>query len=166
MLKTPPGSKTRPTLSSVREALFNICQQEIDGAIFLDLFAGSGAIGIEALSRGAQSTVFVESDRATGRGIQNSLKELGCTGTVVRSDALTFLQRTDETFDLIFADPPYQKDFGQRVVQVCDERSLLREGGRLFVEESEPLEEITLLNLQFVRSRTFGNSTLTEYGVA
>lgn len=112
VLKTPKQQTTRPTQSIVREALFNICQGRIEGASFLDLFAGSGAIGIEAMSRGAKRCTFIESDPNALRAIRENLSLLTLTSSTevlpfpaLRS--LSLLQKRGERFDLIYADPPY-----------------------------------------------------------
>ena len=109
-LKAPPGQGTRPTADRVREAVFSILGP-VDDLRVADLYAGSGALGIEALSRGAASAVFVESDRRTAAVIEQNLASLEATaGDIVVRDVLAFLRagRPDEgAFDLVFCDPPY-----------------------------------------------------------
>ena len=147
-LVTPSGINTRPTLGKVRETLFNICQGEIEGASFLDLFAGSGAMGLEALSRGAAHVTFIENDRAAIKAIQQNIEHLGVERetTLIKNDvfkALTYLT----PFDLIFADPPYGQGYGERVVQLIEKHDLLK--GSLFVEENRelpPPEKLELLS--------------------
>ena len=105
-LVAPRGTRTRPTADRVREALFSMLG-DVGGARVLDLYAGSGALGIEALSRGADSAVFVESDARAIAAIERNLASIGVEATVWRRDVLRFLARADGPFDLVFCDPPY-----------------------------------------------------------
>src|SRR6056297_829050 len=111
-LVAPEGTSTRPTTDPARKAIFNALDSAglVEGALVVDLFAGSGAIGIEALSRGAERCVFVERDRSAVRALQENLDalELGSRSDILASDALTAASRVDG--DIVFADPPY--DFG------------------------------------------------------
>ena len=110
-----PKSVARPTTDLVRQALFSILGEIVDGARVLDLFAGSGALGLEALSRGAASCVYVDEHRqATGIIGENLAKSKLEGGRVVQSEALAFLRRDTGSYDLIFADPPYVKHPGDR----------------------------------------------------
>jgi len=107
----PKGLDTRPTADRVREAAFNLIGP-VDGASVLDLFAGSGAMGLEALSRGAERAVFVEADRTAARAVERNLEMLGLTGArVVCDEVLRFLATERGTYDLVFVDPPYDSDF-------------------------------------------------------
>jgi len=105
-LYAPRGSRTRPTADRVREALFSMLG-DVSGARVLDLYAGSGALGIEALSRGAESAVFVERDAKALDALRRNLDATGARGAVRREDVARFLSRPEGTFDLVFADPPY-----------------------------------------------------------
>ncbi len=105
-LDAPRGRDTRPTTDRVREALFSILGP-IDGVRVLDLFAGSGALGIEALSRGAASATFVDSDPRAAAALRRNLEALGLDEHVERRDALSYLKRASDTFGLVFLDPPY-----------------------------------------------------------
>jgi 16S rRNA (guanine966-N2)-methyltransferase len=105
-LQAPRGARTRPTADRVREALFSMLG-DVSGARVLDLYAGSGALGIEALSRGAESAVFVERDRAALAALERNLEATGARGQVRRQDVARFLARSEGTFDLVFCDPPY-----------------------------------------------------------
>lgn len=113
-LTAPPGRKLRPTTDRVREALFSSLGSlgAVEGARVLDLFAGTGALGIEALSRGAAHATFVDDDRTAEATIRANLDATGLGGsaTVVRRDVEAFLESNDETFDLVVADPPYAFD--------------------------------------------------------
>ena len=110
-LAAPRGTRTRPTADRVREALFSMLR-DVGGARVLDLYAGSGALGIEALSRGAGSAVFVERDAKALAAIERNLAAVGVDATVARRDVLRFLARADGAFDLVFCDPPYDSAAG------------------------------------------------------
>jgi 16S rRNA (guanine966-N2)-methyltransferase len=110
-LAAPRGTRTRPTADRVREALFSMLG-DVGEARVLDLYAGSGALGIEALSRGADSAVFVERDAQALAAIERNLAAVGVEATVVRQDVLRFLARADGAFDLVFCDPPYDSAAG------------------------------------------------------
>ncbi|HKE95921.1 MAG TPA: 16S rRNA (guanine(966)-N(2))-methyltransferase RsmD [Povalibacter sp.] len=117
----PPTEALRPSPDRVRETLFNWLQGVIVEARCLDLFAGSGALGIEALSRGASQVCFVDSDVRVGRHLEQTLQRLDATGAeVCVSDALTFLARPPRPFDIVFLDPPFASDLLQ---QACDRLS-------------------------------------------
>ena len=132
-LKTLPGSETRPTTDRIKETLFNILQNEIQGSRFLDLFAGSGAIGIEALSRGAAEAVFVENNKNACRCILENLKftRLEQNAVLYCGDVFRELSSIRGVFDLIFMDPPYGKQLERRVLEflsvssAADERTLI-----------------------------------------
>jgi 16S rRNA (guanine966-N2)-methyltransferase len=118
-LKTPAGDKTRPTASRVREAWFNIIQRSIRGARVLDLFAGSGALGLEALSRGAAAADFVEIRRPPLAALKANIKALKVEqrATIRRVDALKFAEKLHPgQYDVAFADPPYEGDAAARLV--------------------------------------------------
>ncbi len=102
-----PRSGTRPFTGRAKEAVFSSLHQRIPGAVVLDLFAGSGSLGLEALSRGAESAVFVESDRAATRVLADNVALVGLGGTVAGADVVRFLRRDRGTYDLVFVDPPY-----------------------------------------------------------
>ena len=111
-LQAPPGAATRPTADRVREALFSILGDRVDGARVLDLYAGSGALGLEALSRGAAASTFVDSSAAAQRAIRANLAALGAEAETVRADALRWLDSASaraRQYDLVFLDPPYRR---------------------------------------------------------
>lgn len=110
-----PSAVARPTTDFIRQAIFSILSEKIDGARVLDLFAGSGAIGLEALSRGAASCIFVDEHRqAVGVITENLTKSRLEGGRIVKAEAAAFLKRDTATYDLIFADPPYFKNPGDK----------------------------------------------------
>ena len=166
-LKAPRGLGTRPVLARVREALFNVLGS-LEGLRVLDLFAGTGAIGLEALSRGAQSAVFVDYGAEQCAAIRANLASLGMEGEVIRSDVNRALDRFNSmggTFDFVFADPPYERGMGSMtVVRVC-ESGLLTPGGIMAVtvrkSEELPLEAGTC---RMIFDRRYGDTRLAMYG--
>lgn len=138
-LKSPPDGKTRPTSDRLRETLFNILNPRIDeDTVFLDLCAGTGAIGIEAISRGAKHATFVDIARRNCALIEENLDALKVPEEqteVVMSDAEKFLSKTGKTFDIIYFDPPYAEDYGDVLIKVGAEGStILSESGVLIAE--------------------------------
>lgn len=140
-LKTIPGMETRPTTDRIKETLFNMLQPELLDCRFLDLFSGSGAIGIEALSRGASEAVFVEQNPAAVLCIKENLKttRLEKGATVIQDDvlrALSSLMRDGKSFDLIFMDPPYRMGWEQKILELIKDSSLAEQASLIIVEAS------------------------------
>ncbi len=140
-LKTPEGLQTRPTADRVKEALFSVINFDIPGAAVLDLFGGTGQLGIEALSRGANNAIFVdESDKACLLIKENLRRtKLEQQGKVVRSDYLAYLRSCKENFDIVFLDPPYAEVFLENALNCITEIDILRSGGIIVCER--PLEK-------------------------
>ena len=136
VLKTPDGMQTRPTSDRVKEALFSILQFELPGMAVLDLFGGTGQLGIEALSRGAARAVFVDAGEAACKIIKENLRrtKLESQAKVVRSDYLTYLKTTNEHFDLILLDPPYAEVFLENSLNCISEIDILQTGGIIVTE--------------------------------
>jgi 16S rRNA (guanine966-N2)-methyltransferase len=158
----PRGLDTRPTSDRVREAAFNLIGP-VDGASVLDLYAGSGAMGLEALSRGAESAVFVEADREACRAIQRNLAKLRLDGAeVVCRDALRFLASERRSFDLILVDPPYDvvESLAMRLAVYLP--PLLAETGLVVLESSSRLEP-QLPPLAQRTSRRYGAARVTLF---
>jgi 16S rRNA (guanine966-N2)-methyltransferase len=158
-LAAPAGRSTRPTSDRVREALFSILGAEaVQGARVLDLFAGSGALGIEALSRGAAESVFVDSDPRAVAAIEQNVETLGANGRVHRRDALAWLKAADGTFDLVFADPPYSsaRQLGARLDELLP--PLLTETS-LTVTESDKRDPL-MLAMPLIDERTYGDTRI------
>lgn len=158
-----PGSGVRPTMDRVKAAIFSSLGERVPGARVLDLFAGSGALGIEALSRGAASATFVDSGREAISAIEHNLAQAGLSGRVRRQDVVHFLRQADqaEAYDLIFADPPYAiSKLGDPFTQLLlrNERlpiSLTSEG--LFVLEKRPGEPLPESDFwKVIRRKTYG----------
>jgi len=157
--------RVRPTTSQLRETVFNICQQRIAGARFLDLFAGSGAMGLEALSRGAAHATFVERGHPSLASIEKNIATLGEEEhtTLVPGDVLAVLPLLQGPFDLIYVDPPYGKGLSGQILDAIDAHPVLAEDGVLFIEDAS-LEEPRLKNLELKQKRSVGRATLFEYG--
>lgn len=175
----PKGQKTRPTTGMMRQALFNICQTFIEGADFLDLFAGSGAMGLEALSRGANSVTFVDNSRESINCMQANLKRLQAEkkAKVLYGDVFTMLEKLEKEgkrYSIIYADPPYDttteteegtSTLSKRILRTLDLSSLLLPQGFLFVEDSAAtlLEEVSLNHLKLVSRRRMGRTGLHQF---
>ena len=136
VLKTPDGMLTRPTADRVKEALFSIIQFDVPASRVLDLFGGTGQLGIEALSRGAKSAVFVDSRDDACNLIKENLRRTKLTAgaKVVKSDYLSFLKNTKDTFDIIFLDPPYAEVFLENSLKMITEIDILQSGGIIVAE--------------------------------
>lgn len=165
-LKAPGGLTTRPVLGRVREALFNVLGN-MDGLGALDLFAGTGAVGIEAISRGAASAVFVDSGAEQTGVIRDNLAALGIAGEVIRADVFRALERfarEGRTFDFVFADPPYEQGFSQRTVEFICGNGILSPRGILAVtvRKTEELPGETG-GCGMVFDRRYGDTRLAVY---
>ena len=165
-LKTPQGLQTRPTTDRVKEALFSIIQFDIPGARVLDLFGGTGQLGIEAISRGAACAVFVDAGEPACRLIKENLKRTKFTdqAQVVRSDYQQYLKRCKDSFDIIFLDPPYAEVFLENSLKIITEIDILQSGGIMVAER--PLgKELPWEFEGYSRSRDYkyGNTLLTVY---
>lgn len=130
------GDFIRPTPDRVKESLFQILSDRLVGARVLDLFAGSGALGLECLSRGAREAVFNDASRDSLAVLQKNLRLAGESVSVYNLDFRAMLQRAEGKFDLIFCDPPYKEEYLSEILSLVKERGLLNEGG-LVVYESE-----------------------------
>ncbi len=164
ILKTPEGMLTRPTADRVKEALFSILQFDLPGMEVLDLFGGTGQLGIEALSRGAKNAVFVDHQENACRLIRENLKRAGFSGEVVRGDYMTYLRRCGRKFDLILLDPPYAEVFLENAINCITEIDILQSGGIIATER--PLgKELPDEYVNFLRSRDYkyGKTLLTFY---
>ena len=166
ILKTPDGMATRPTTDRVKEAMFSIIQFEIPTARVLDLFGGTGQLGIEALSREAKSAVFVDEREDACRLIRENLRrtKLESYGRVVRSDYMAYLKSCREKFDIIFLDPPYAEVFLENSLKMITEIDILQSGGIIVTER--PLgKELPWSFPGFERSRDYkyGKTLITIY---
>jgi 16S rRNA (guanine966-N2)-methyltransferase len=160
-LVAPPGDATRPTSDRVREALFSVLGASISGARVLDLFAGSGALGIEALSRGAATAVFVDSARAAVKAIRANLDALGIEATVLpiaARQALRAAADRGEAYDLVFLDPPYRHaaELGRELSEALP--AVLALGARV-VSESDRRARLEL-DLPMTDERRYGDTVI------
>ncbi len=169
-LKSPPGS-VRPTSDRVREALFSILQDSIYNARFLDIFAGSGAIGLEALSRGAKHVIFVDDNQARATAIKKHLEkfEWADRADVYRQVAKRFLAKVGEPFDIVFVDPPYHSGQISTIVDIISEagssgNKIVANEGVLVLEHpsSSPVSEI-ICGFLPARRYKYGDTTLSVY---
>jgi 16S rRNA (guanine966-N2)-methyltransferase len=163
----PRGSNIRPTSDRTKEALFNILQP-IEGKIFLDMFAGSGNVGFEALSRGAARVVFVEKNTALANAIRKNIKDFGFNE---RSEVLTIelrrgiqeLAAREETFDVLFADPPYERELVGKTLQCLEDGKLFSREGIIVIQHSvrEILQETTNNQYTLTDQRRSGDTVLS-----
>jgi 16S rRNA (guanine966-N2)-methyltransferase len=175
LLKAPKGLKTRPTLAIMRKAVFDMLQFTVVDARFLDLFAGSGLMGLEALSRGAKHACFIDKDRTAVHCIEENLKLLGLHNRaevylLEAVHALHKLAKKTIIFDIIYIDPPYflsqTTPILQELLQFIDQHALLAPKGRLFIEETTPpplSSSMKLSTLHYVDMRKFSDSVLHQY---
>lgn len=172
-LKSPKGTATRPTSALLRKSVFDICSPFIADARFLDLYAGSGAMGLEALSRGAQHATFVDTDRYALQCIRENIQlfHLESSTRVVKEDALLALKRLQkegEQFDIIYIDPPYNlASYLPLILEFLDASTLLSAEAIVFFEEGAPplstLTQTPTTQLFLKDSRKFGKSLLHQY---
>ena len=165
-LKTPDGSKTRPTADRVKEAMFSIIQFDIPGARVLDLFGGTGQLGIEALSRGAKFSVFVDQGAQACALIRENLKRtrFESSAKVIQSDYDLYLRKNSDKFDIILLDPPYAEVFLENSLKIISEIDILQSGGIIVAER--PLgKEMPCEFSGLVRSKDYkyGNTLLTIF---
>ena len=162
-LKTPNGMATRPTSDRVKEALFSIIQFDIPGARVLDLFGGTGQLGIEALSRGAKSAVFVDERQDACGLIRENLKKTGLSESadVIRADYQSYLRNCREKFNIILLDPPYADVFLENAIKIIKEIDILQSNG-IMVCERPCGKELPCEDAGFDRSRDYkyGNTLL------
>lgn len=158
-LRFPDAPNLRPTPDRVRETIFNWLAPMIQGARCLDLFAGSGALGLEALSRGAAFTTFVDSHKKATQALQSHLDLLGANdkADVVQLDSVKFLNNPAQAYDLVFLDPPYHLDFMEKVVPLLEEHGWLAENTRVYleIEKRQSLPELPA-NWQKLKEKTAG----------
>jgi 16S rRNA (guanine966-N2)-methyltransferase len=163
-LNAPPHN-LRPTMDMVREAAFSALADVVAGARVLDLFSGSGAYGIEALSRGAAEAVFVDNHPKCIEAIRSNLAKTKLVGEVIRDDVFRFLRRQDERYRLVFADPPYVKNARDRYFteELMKNESLMAavEPGGLLVLECSPIKEVSDFRFwEIARSKKYGATNL------
>ena len=163
-LLTPEGLDTRPTTDKVKEAVCSALQFDFPGAHVLDLFAGSGQMGIEALSRGARRATFIDADNRALSCIRQNVKACGFAdiAAVLKSDAVSFLQRTGERFDIAFLDPPYRHDILPQILPILAEK--MQKNG-IIVCEHEPECKLSqrILNFDLQKQKKYGKIMISVF---
>lgn len=168
-LKAVPGKSTRPTTDKVKEAIFNMIGPYFDGGLVLDLFAGSGGLGIEALSRGVDKVIFVDRDQKAIHTVQENLRicQLEDQAEVYRNDAeraLKALIKRDLVFDYIFLDPPYKKQQLEKLLQVISKHQLLNQKGIIVCEHGSEVElAADIESFRQFKQEKYGIITVTMY---
>jgi 16S rRNA (guanine(966)-N(2))-methyltransferase RsmD len=162
-LKTPETYDIRPTTDNVKESIFNIIQFDIEGRRILDLFAGTGQLGIECLSRGADSVVFIDQSKDAVKIVKDNLKTCGLNGTVLQQDSLGYL-RSCGKFDIVFIDPPYDSGLYQSALEIINSVDILSDGGIIVCESRR---ELTLPEMKSPYKKrkeyNYGKVKLTTY---
>jgi 16S rRNA (guanine966-N2)-methyltransferase len=164
-LKRVPGDSTRPVMDRVKEALFNILGESVTDALFLDLYAGTGGIGIEALSRGADSATFVEQDRYAAKTIEENLHatELAEFGALIRADVRDFIRRPPaKAYEIVYIAPPQYKGLWRETLLLLDKNPGHIAPDGVVIVQIDPVEksEITLNVLHPYDERRYGNTLL------
>ena len=164
ILKVPDGLDVRPTQDRVREALFNILMHDIAGARFLDVFAGSGAVGLEAMSRGAASVTFVERSPRHISYIRSNAAMLKLAPEIIQADAYQYLAGfSGESFDIVYADPPYALGEEQGfdiVLKSLSDRNVLKPGGLFIAETTFRMSAVDIPGWDLCRDREYGKTRL------
>ena len=166
-LQGPRGLEFRPTMAQVKQFIFTILADKIEDAKILDLFSGTGSLGIEALSRGAESVTFVDSSDEAVRILSRNIQTCGfeAVARVERTDVFRFLERSREPFDLIFADPPFKDDLRLRIVKSVDPSKLLKPEGLLILEHEIHDLDQEEHPLTLIRQKRFGHCMVSFYAV-
>lgn len=168
-LVTPKGDHIRPTQSKVRASIFNSCQWEIENSIFLDVCAGAGTMGFEALSRGAKHVTFIENHPQSLEALSSNQSTLQVKNQseILPQEALiglNSLNKKQRAFDLIFVDPPYGSGLAQSILNLLDNSQLMHKETRLWIEEEERTQlEVPLNRLILFKKKRFGKTSLYEY---
>lgn len=162
-LKTIPSNKTRPTTDRIKETLFNMLSPYLSDVRFLDLFAGSGAIGIEALSRGAKEAVFVDQSRECTQVIRENLTftKFLSEATVYTKDCFSYLRSYEgEPFDIIFMDPPYNNEFEKQALEIMKDSPLLKDSTLIIFEASKNTDISYLFDMGYIllKDKSYGSN--------
>ena len=163
-LITLDGRDTRPTADKVKESLFNILAPYIGGGeAVLDLFAGSGALGLECLSRGAESAVFIEKSKSAAQIVKKNISALGyeAKSRVILSDFEKYLAQCHEQFDFVFIDPPYASGFYGTSLKLIKSNGLLKQGGLIVLECGSETEMPDISGYSVIKVRNYKTSTIT-----
>lgn len=165
-LLSPEGLDTRPTTDRIKETLFNIIAFDLAGSRFLDLFSGSGAIAIEALSRGADKAVLVDSSETCRKIIEANLKHTRLdkgARVIIKDvfDAIKLLKSEGQKFDIVFIDPPYMEGFNESVLKAIVEADLLDGDGKIILERSSKTEQPSVEGLTIYREKEYRTTVMT-----
>lgn len=162
VLEQPPMSITRPTIDRVREALFNIIQNEIKNSIVLDCFAGSGAFCLESISRGAMKAIAIEKDKTAFEIINKNMNKLQVNNMdSINADSLLYLKNLRNIqFDFIYLDPPYKLDVLDEIMQIIYENNLLKKYGKIIIETNIEKEVVVPKGLMIQNERIYGKTKL------
>lgn len=170
LIRSPKDREVRPTKDRIREALFNIITEYINGADVLDIFAASGAFGIEAISRGAERATFIDSKKACIKTIEDNVKMLGIDGgkiNLLRMDAFKAIDKLcneGKKFDIVLLDPPYYKEIAKKCLIKLNERDILKPGCIIVVEHyKKDILSVKIGNLSSYRTACYGDIWLTFY---
>lgn len=167
VLETMPDRNVRPVTNRVKGTIFNMLQNRLNlnGAKVLDLFAGSGSLGLEAISRGAARSVFVDTADVAYKAIKANVNALGCESAclIVLMDAIKFIENTNEQFDLIFADPPYVYEKTAQVPRLIFNRKLLKKKGFLIIEHSKQTIFEPNTSFLLMRQKEFGSTRISFF---
>jgi len=167
-LKAPRGMATRPTADRVKEAVFNVLAQQVRGSRVLDVFAGTGALGIEALSRGADEAVFIDNNRAAWQALQDNLQSSGLweQSSVFYGDFAKVLPRLTGGFDIIFLDPPYNQGLVAPAAMLVVAGRLLRADGVLVLETNSGQRELPdIRQLKLLKESNYGDTAVIYYEI-
>jgi 16S rRNA (guanine(966)-N(2))-methyltransferase RsmD len=171
-LKSVPGDSTRPIMDRVKESLFNIIGDDIIDAVFLDLFGGTGSVGIEALSRGAAQSVFIELDRKALKTIQDNLThtKLKQNATVIQRNAFDVVERKpDQLYHYVYVAPPQYKDLWVQILNKLDDNTAWHDPETVVIAQIDPKEYRTPTNFKHLREydrRKYGRTLLVFYDFA
>ena len=167
-LKSPKGLLFRPATGRVKEFIFSYLYDEIEGLRILDLFSGTGSLGIEALSRGAKECVFVEKSRESLKILKDNIDICRFSGKahILAGDVFSVIKKLGserQTFDIIMADPPFKLNLRKQIVVTVGENNILNNQGLLFVEHEQHDEDADQKRLKLIKSRRFGHCVVSIY---
>ncbi|MDD7347101.1 MAG: 16S rRNA (guanine(966)-N(2))-methyltransferase RsmD [Clostridiales bacterium] len=165
-LKTPMNYDIRPTSEMVKEALFSILMNDIHSSVFVDLFAGTGAVGLEALSRGAKKVYLVDRSRDSIGIIKSNVNKIGCQSqvSILASDYRIAMDRINEPVDILFADPPYEEGYNLEILDSISSSSILKDSGVIIIEHARKFKMPTIYkNLEAFKEKKYGKKALIFY---
>ena len=162
-LKSFDGQDIRPTSDRARESLFNILGSRVFGCDFLDLCSGTGGVGLESYSRGANTVTFVDSSQKSLNLAKENAKSIGLDKEFVLTSADNFLKRTNKQFDIIFFDPPYAFDGVSEILKIVNEKQILKEGGLFIYERVADKQSQEVLGFELIQSRKYGIAVFDFY---